>query len=205
MIEILSVQGNTGYELMHGDYDVLAKLPEGATAGDVIRAAFPNERFYSDGGWIYFEFNGRSTSFCPEAFWNSPYEIEKVETMDEPAPVFVKNTDDEHHNWIVNISSGEKVHTERVYGNEEEVRDFMCLRMREDIEENKAEFRHGTETPDKISSSRGGKFLAKRLSGSLTFAYYDIDYTAMREDDLKLVDLSRTPVPKIEADERDDR
>ena len=55
-------------------------VPEGATAGDVIKAAFPNERFHSDDdGWIYFEFNGRSTSFCPKAFWNSSYEIEKME------------------------------------------------------------------------------------------------------------------------------
>ena len=57
-------------------------VSEGATAGDVIKAAFPGERFYSNGGWIYFEFNGRSTSFCPEAFWNSPYEIEKTETSE---------------------------------------------------------------------------------------------------------------------------
>ena len=79
MIEILDIHGNTGCELTHGDYNVLAKLPEGATAGDVIKAAFPNERFHSDDdGWIYFEFNGRSTSFCPVAFWDSPYEMEKV-------------------------------------------------------------------------------------------------------------------------------
>jgi hypothetical protein len=42
MIEILNIQDENGYGLMHGRYDVLAKLPDGATNGDMIKAMFPN-------------------------------------------------------------------------------------------------------------------------------------------------------------------
>jgi len=42
MIKILNTKGNTGYELMHGYYDVLAELQDNCTNGDMIKAVFPN-------------------------------------------------------------------------------------------------------------------------------------------------------------------
>ena len=97
MIEILNVQGNTGCELMHGDYNVLAKLPEGATVGDMVMAMFPNGDLHNketegnDWGISYpnkvcYEINYHSLWF-DEDLWNNPYNIfiEKVETNERDA------------------------------------------------------------------------------------------------------------------------
>jgi len=75
MIKILNIQGKTGYELMHGDYDVLAELKDNCTNGDMIKAMFPSVRIYQSGGYT-------SCLFQPSVmledtksdWWNAPYE-----------------------------------------------------------------------------------------------------------------------------------
>jgi hypothetical protein len=71
MIEILNIQDENGYGLMHGRYDVLAKLPDGATNGDMIKAMFPNLA-NSNLELIDVLLNTKS-------WWNSPYKKEVEE------------------------------------------------------------------------------------------------------------------------------
>ena len=91
-IDILKEAYNKGYkdgqeaiafhlELCKEEGSII-EIPEGSKNGDMIKAMFPNELFYSDGGWIYFYYNGRSTSFCSEAFWNSPYRKDQAKGGD---------------------------------------------------------------------------------------------------------------------------
>jgi hypothetical protein len=66
MIEILNIQDENGYGLMHGRYDVLAKLPDGATNGDMIKAMFPN--VVNSNMDLVDAFNNA------KSWWNAPYE-----------------------------------------------------------------------------------------------------------------------------------
>lgn len=78
MIEILNIQDTTEYkgcELLYGYYDVLAKLPENATNGDMIKAIFSN-------AWIsnYIDFDNKCTLYIGDYelevdidWWNAPY------------------------------------------------------------------------------------------------------------------------------------
>lgn len=75
MIEILNVQDKNGYELMNGNYDVLAKLPDNCTNGDVIKAMFPNELLTSLVGTLWW---GDNMSFNKE-WWNAPYKAGRKE------------------------------------------------------------------------------------------------------------------------------
>jgi hypothetical protein len=85
MIEILNIQDENGYGLMHGRYDVLAKLPDGVTNGDIIKALFPNceqkENIHNGYFEMYFDgdFGNPSYMRVREYWWNSPYkkEVEK--------------------------------------------------------------------------------------------------------------------------------
>ena len=73
MIEILNIQNtkeHKGLELMYGYYDVLAKLPDNATNGDMIKAMFPNELLTSITGTLWL---GDNMSFNKE-WWNAPYQ-----------------------------------------------------------------------------------------------------------------------------------
>ena len=74
MIEILNTQDKNGYELMWGCYDILAKLPDDCTNGDMIMAMFDcmvlgvtNGKVYVE--HIYFPFD--------EEWWNAPYKIKE--------------------------------------------------------------------------------------------------------------------------------
>lgn len=42
MIEILKIKYKDGCELMHGRYDILAKLPDDCTNRDIIETMFPD-------------------------------------------------------------------------------------------------------------------------------------------------------------------
>ena len=81
MIKILNTYGNTGYELMHGDYDVLAKLQDNCTNGDMIKALFPNacitDHFEGNapiGDIIYIRLDKYQEMRVQEDWWNAPYE-----------------------------------------------------------------------------------------------------------------------------------
>jgi hypothetical protein len=83
MIEILNIQDENGYGLMHGRYDVLAKLPDGATNGDMIKAMFPNGKEYDNDGDVRYEieidFDYSFCSYFDGVWWNSPYKKEVEE------------------------------------------------------------------------------------------------------------------------------
>ena len=80
MIEILNVQDKNGYELMNGRYDVLVKLPDNCTNGDVIMAMFPeccSNMGNLDNG-IVVDFIGDLHTFNKD-WWNAPYKKEVEE------------------------------------------------------------------------------------------------------------------------------
>lgn len=73
MIEILNIQDteeHKGFELIYGYYDVLAKLPDNATNGDIIMAMFNCMVIEVSKGKVYVEH-----IYFPfdEDWWNAPY------------------------------------------------------------------------------------------------------------------------------------
>lgn len=86
MIEILNIKSTEeykGFELIHGYYDVLAKLPEDATNGDVIQALFPNIQWDNECNGVFYGYktNDRMMPMLGADFnwWNAPYKGESEE------------------------------------------------------------------------------------------------------------------------------
>lgn len=91
MIEILNIQDTTeykGYELLYGYYDILAKLTDNATNGDVITTLFDCQvsthdecdvRFGMDVK-IYYGVNENDyfILWFPTHWWNAPYKTEAI-------------------------------------------------------------------------------------------------------------------------------
>lgn len=81
MIEILNIKpksGYDGYELLYGYYDVLAKLPENATNGDVVKALWNVETWMYDDDTICVEYEGiLGIKLYPLSWWNAPYKIRR--------------------------------------------------------------------------------------------------------------------------------
>lgn len=73
MIEILNVQDKNGYELMNGNYDVLAKLPDNCTNGDMIRTMFPDMLMGIRDNTVYTDLDF-GVWFSLD-WWNTPYNV----------------------------------------------------------------------------------------------------------------------------------
>lgn len=93
MIEILNIKDKDGYGLMHGHYDILAKLPDNPTNGEMIQALFPNAEFdnvmpFTDGRWETMNLDTENrirAIYKPTQlrtyveWWNAPYKAESEE------------------------------------------------------------------------------------------------------------------------------